>query len=70
MGRKVINRYLYLVITGSNQNKKSFKYSELLSEWKSNNSEIYDLLKDDTFVSKLGAKLIDILESSTMLEKS
>lgn len=75
LGRKTINKYLYTLILNSfkskNNDLKSFKYSDALSEWKSKdeNQVIYELLKDDTFVSKLGGMLIDILESSDMLVK-
>lgn len=59
LGRNTINKYLYQVILkiykSENNNLESFIYSKALSEWisKDKNKDIHELLKDDTFVSKL-----------------
>ena len=78
LGRKVVKRYLFQVIVDvyKSNNKedkglKYFKYDKALKQWIDNdkNIKIYESLKDDTFVSKLGGKLIDVLEFSDMLVK-
>jgi hypothetical protein len=71
LGKKIASYYLNhlkdLHIDNSGGSKIFF--SEFKRIWEEKHPDFVDLISDDTFLSRLGAKIMDILTTNKMLEK-
>lgn len=70
IGSSLINKYLYDMYTNSREDLSS-EIDISFSVWKKDylNLSYNYFLYDDTFISEFGCKLIDILESSSLVKK-
>jgi len=70
VGKGLVSAFLRKLRINTNQTREiKLSYSEVLDKWASENTNKALFLKDDTFLAKLGSKIIDILEFSGMLKK-
>ncbi len=70
LGRKLINKFNFkLVINEKASSEEKLQYADILEKWRRNNPTKAVILKDDTFIAKLGGKMVDILEASGMLKR-
>lgn len=70
VGKKLISIYFRNLRINYNTDREiKLTQIEVLDKWNSENSNKSLLLKDDSFIAKLGSRIIDILDFSGMLKK-
>lgn len=68
MGNECIKKYLHIVVKPIRESE-GVNFSEALYQWFEKHPDIKTIINDDTFVSKLGGKFVDVLESANFLKK-